>query len=76
MEMLENVTVDMSDTVAMLQNQQKQMGSRPRAPRKFQLPQLNLHLNQSMQFDAPSLVNQSQSVLHSQHIKQIPQTRT
>ena len=35
--------------------------------KKFQLPQLNLNLNQSMQFDMPpnALINQSQSVLNS-----------
>lgn len=41
-------------------------------PRKFQLPQLNLSLNQSIQLDAPTLINSSQSVLNSQHVKHIP----
>ena len=57
--------------------QQMGAGGGAKIARKFQLPQLNLNLNQSMQFEAPtSLINQSQSVLHSQQTKQIPQTRT
>ena len=47
--------------------QQMGAGGGAKIARKFQLPQLNLNLNQSMQFEAPtSLINQSQSVLHSQ----------
>ena len=70
MDMLDSVTADSKAIIGTNQShqatqqlqqqiaaQQIQLGG-SKIPRKFQLPQLNLNLNQSMQFEAPaSLIN-------------------
>ena len=63
MEMLDSATLEKittSTAIHQVSQNQKQVPTN-KFYKKFQLPQLNLNLNQSMQFDVPptSLINQS-----------------